>query len=99
MLVVVDAAGEPVWYYESSARISDFERGPNGHLFLCTLDYEILEIDLLGNEIARWYAAGRPAGAPATGPGIIAASSPAPQITAHRTDFPRKRSGNLKNIC
>ena len=75
MLVVVDAAGEPVWYYESSARISDFERGPNGHLFLCTLDYEILEIDLFGNEIARWYAAGRPAGA---GPGIAV-----PTLTFH----------------
>ena len=63
MIVAIDAAGDPVWYYESDSRISDFERGPNGHLFLCTLDFEILEIDLLGNEVARWYAAGRPKGA------------------------------------
>ncbi len=75
MIVAIDAAGEPVWYYESPARISDFERGPNGHLFLCTLDYEILEIDLLGNEVGRWYAAGRPKGA---GPGIAV-----PTMTFH----------------
>ncbi len=67
MIVAIDAEGVPVWYYEASARISDFERGPNGNLFLCTLEYEILEIDLLGNEVARWHAAGRPKGA---GPGI-----------------------------
>lgn len=60
MLLAIDEAGEPVWYYRSDARISDFERGPNGNIFLCTLDFEILEIDLLGNTVASWYAARRP---------------------------------------
>jgi hypothetical protein len=67
MILALDAAGEPVWYYRSDSRISDFERGPNGHIFFCNLDYEIHEIDLLGNTVARWYAKGRPQGA---GPGV-----------------------------
>jgi len=63
MILAVDAAGEPVWYYQHDARISDFERGPDGNLFICTLDYEIVEVDLLGNTAAKWHAAGRPQGA------------------------------------
>ena len=67
LLLAIDEDGEPVWYYRASSRISDFERGPNGHVFLCNLDHEILEIDLLGNTVASWYAKGRPAGTSSSG--------------------------------
>lgn len=62
MLLALDRDGVPVWYYRSDARISDFERTRAGNILVCTLDYEILEIDLLGNTLHRWYAAGRPKG-------------------------------------
>mgnify|MGYP006290622831 FL=1 len=62
MLLMVDAAGMPVWYYRCDSRISDFEHLPNGHILYITQDYRIVEIDLLGNEIASWYAAQRPQG-------------------------------------
>jgi hypothetical protein len=63
LLVAIDAEGEIVWVYRTGSRISDFERRRNGNLLLCTLDFEILEIDMLGNTVARWYAKGRPKGA------------------------------------
>ncbi len=62
MLVALDGQGEVVWYYRADARISDFERTREGNILICTLDFEILEIDLLGNTLNRWYAAGRPKG-------------------------------------
>jgi len=63
LLVAIDAEGEIVWLYRTGSRISDFERRRNGNVLLCTLDFEILEIDMLGNTVARWYARGRPKGA------------------------------------
>lgn len=62
MLLALDSEGQPIWYYRSDARISDFERTRKGTILVCTLDYEILEIDLLGNTLRRYYAAGRPKG-------------------------------------
>jgi hypothetical protein len=62
MLVAVDHAGEVVWYYRTDSRISDLERLANGHLIYLTQDYHAVEIDLLGNVVAQWYAARRPHG-------------------------------------
>lgn len=66
MLVMVDAAGEPVWFYRTDSRISDLQRLSNGNFAFLTQDYRAVEIDMLGNEVATWYATGRPGG-PAKG--------------------------------
>jgi hypothetical protein len=62
LLVMVDAQGEVVWYCRTNARISDLNYLPNGHILYGTTDQRIIEIDLLGNEVASWFAAGRPEG-------------------------------------
>ncbi|MFW6164454.1 MAG: aryl-sulfate sulfotransferase, partial [Planctomycetota bacterium] len=62
LLVIVNAAGEVVWYCRTDARISDLNYLPNGHILYGTTDQRIIEIDLLGNVVASWYAAGRPDG-------------------------------------
>jgi hypothetical protein len=62
MLTAVDASGEVVWYYRGTSRISDFERLSNGNILYLTQDYTAVEIDILGNEVSKWYATGRPEG-------------------------------------
>ncbi|MDM8564445.1 aryl-sulfate sulfotransferase [Candidatus Halobeggiatoa sp. HSG11] len=62
MLLAIDAEGEVIWYYRANTRISDIERLRNGNLIYLTQDYRAIEIDLLGNVIASWYAAKRPYG-------------------------------------
>ena len=57
LLVVVDEEGEIVWYYEAPHRIVDVRRTPRGTL-LYQHNEGIAEIDMLGNEIAHWYASG-----------------------------------------
>ena len=66
LLLGLDAEGEVVWYYRTDARISDFERLRNGNLVYLTHDFCAIEIDMLGNVVASWYAARRPQG-PAEG--------------------------------
>lgn len=60
MLLAMDSAGEIVWYYTADHRISDFERLKNGNIIYLTYDHRAIEIDVLGNKIASWYAAGGP---------------------------------------
>jgi hypothetical protein len=62
MLLLLDAEGTPVWYYESPSRISDFDYLGNGHFLYVTEDYRTVEIDALGNVVRSWYAAKRPQG-------------------------------------
>jgi len=62
LLVAVDAHGEVVWYYAGDSRISDFIQLRNGNLLFLTQDFCAVEIDLLGNVVASWYAARRPQG-------------------------------------
>ena len=62
MLLAVDAAGEPVWFYQQDSRISDFELLDNGNIAYLTQDYRLIEIDLLGNTVNTWWATGRPQG-------------------------------------
>lgn len=60
MLVAVDDAGEPVWFYRTGSRISDVEPLGNGHILFLTQDYRVVEIDMLGNTVKQWYASRRP---------------------------------------
>ena len=62
MLCLVDAAGEPVWYYRTNSRISDLQPLRNGNFAFLTQDYRAVEIDMLGNTVHQWYASRRPAG-------------------------------------
>lgn len=65
LLLAIDAAGEPVWYYEADSRISDFEVLQNGNIAYLTQDYRLIEIDLFGNIVNTWWAMHRPQGATA----------------------------------
>ena len=62
MLIAVDAAGNVIWYYRGDSRISDFELLRNGNIVFLTQDFRAVEIDLLGNIVAQWYAKNRPQG-------------------------------------
>jgi arylsulfate sulfotransferase len=62
LLVALDAEGEVVWYYQANSRLAGFDSLRNGHLFYLTTDFRAVEIDMLGNKVAEWYAAKRPQG-------------------------------------
>lgn len=60
LLVALDDAGEVVWYHKMDICFSDFAQLRNGNIMYLTLDHHIIEIDLLGNEVAAWRSAGSP---------------------------------------
>ena len=62
MLLIVDHAGTPLWYYRNDSRISDLEILNNGNIVYVTQDFRVTEIDWLGNIVREWYAADRPQG-------------------------------------
>jgi arylsulfate sulfotransferase len=66
-LIIVNAAGEVVWYQRPDAVPGDARMLDNGHLFYEYDQTGFVEIDILGNDIARWHATGlgmpTPAGA------------------------------------
>ena len=62
MLSIINQKGDVLWYYKTDSRISDFDLLENGNISYVTQDYQIVEMDLAGNIIHRWYAANRPAG-------------------------------------
>lgn len=86
LLLAVDAGGEVVWYYRTDARISDFQPLRNGNIVYITHDFRAIEIDLLGNTVASWYAGKRPQG-PAEG-------IPVDTLTFHH-EIDELPSGNL----
>jgi hypothetical protein len=60
LILAVDAAGEVVWYYRGDEMIGDPRRLPNGNL-LCGIGHNrALEMDMLGNVVARWHASQHP---------------------------------------
>ena len=81
MLVAIDEMGEVIWYYRTDSRISDFNFLPNGHISYMTQDFRLMEIDLLGNVINSWYAAGQPHDQPQEG-------IPVKALTFHHDAFP-----------
>lgn len=86
MLLAVDAQGEVVWYYRAGSRINDFKVLHNGNIVYLSEDNRAVEIGVLGNVVASWYAAGRPQGA--------ASATPVDAMTFHHKilELP---SGNL----
>ncbi len=60
LLVALDSEGEVVWYHKMDICFSDFAQLRNGNIMYLTLDHHIIEIDLLGNEVAAWRSAGSP---------------------------------------
>ncbi len=61
MLAVVDSEGEVIWYYHGDSRITDYRPISNGNIVFITADNRLIEIDMLGNTVASWCAANRPA--------------------------------------
>ncbi|NWG45860.1 MAG: aryl-sulfate sulfotransferase [Alphaproteobacteria bacterium] len=57
MLLMIDAAGTPVWMHRTASRVSDFDLLPDGRILYMTQDHRIFETDLLGQDLAAWYAA------------------------------------------
>lgn len=62
LLLAIDNEGQIVWSYHSPARISGYEVLKNGNVVFLTEANQMVEIDLLGNEIQKWFAKGRPQG-------------------------------------
>jgi len=62
LLTIVDDNGEVLWYYRSDKRIADLQYLKNGHILYTNVDNSIVELDLLGNIVAAWYAVNRPDG-------------------------------------
>jgi len=57
-LIAVNEVGEVVWFRrnEFNGRLDrDFRRLSNGNILLMLAEFEILEIDMLGNVIRRWH--------------------------------------------
>ncbi|MEM0925278.1 MAG: aryl-sulfate sulfotransferase [Planctomycetota bacterium] len=86
LLAAFDHQGEIVWSYYGDARISDVEPLSNGNILFLTTDFTAVEIDLVGNTVAEWYAADRPAGE-GRGVGI-------PSLTMHH-EIDELPNGNL----
>ena len=58
LIVAIDRAGQIAWFYRLDEAIGDVRRLANGNI-LYVADGRICEIDLLGDTVAEWYAAGR----------------------------------------
>ena len=71
LILVFDAEGEVVWYYQSTDdRIAGIDRLRNGNIIYHLASFETVEMDLLGNKVRRWYAEERPRG-PSDDPNAI----------------------------
>ncbi|MFL2547078.1 MAG: aryl-sulfate sulfotransferase [Candidatus Rariloculaceae bacterium] len=66
LIVAVDNEGEVVWYYESDTRVAGINKLSNGNLQYHLTDFRTVELDMLGNVVAEYYAGDRPEG-PAEG--------------------------------
>lgn len=62
MLIGLDEDGEIIWYYRHDSRIAGVDRLPNGNIFFHQVNFQSIEIDMLGNQINSFYAAKRPFG-------------------------------------
>jgi len=62
-LVVMDDEGKVVWLYKASGTALDARIDQSGNI-LCLLDNELVQIDFLGNELARYNPDGSRGGTP-----------------------------------
>ncbi len=53
-LVMLDAQGQVVWYFEGGLGISDARRIANGNLLFIGND-SVVEIDMFGNQVGLWW--------------------------------------------
>lgn len=59
-IIVVNEAGDVIWYHRPTGGVSDVRMLPSGNLLFMNdpqVRTEILEIDMLGNLVNRWHAA------------------------------------------
>ena len=66
LIIALDPRGDVVWYFQTHARIADMIQLRNGNFLFLTTEYDVTEIDVLGNVVQEWYAARRPQGPHAT---------------------------------
>ena len=60
-IVMLDAAGEVVWYFNSRRGTADLRELRNGNLLVSDTNYRAAyEVDLLGNVIREWQVSGGP---------------------------------------
>jgi arylsulfate sulfotransferase len=58
-IVALDAEGEVIWYCDTGDRVADMRILKNGHLLYQHGSYRYAyEIDILGQDVRRWYATG-----------------------------------------
>ncbi len=62
LIIALNAYGEVVWYFQSHARIADMTQLRNGNFVFITTEFDVTEVDVLGNIVQTWYATDRPHG-------------------------------------
>jgi hypothetical protein len=55
-IIAVDADGQIVWYATLPHRNGDVKLRDNGNLLYTYQDRGVVELDVMGNEVQRWYA-------------------------------------------
>ena len=63
-VVMLDEAGEVVWYHETVDQISDLRRTAEGRLLYIEGNYGLREVDMLGRTVGHWWASNVNASAP-----------------------------------
>ncbi len=54
-LVGIDQHGDIVWHREMPGQVQDVQRLANGNLLWLTGNFILNELDMLGNQVGRWY--------------------------------------------
>jgi arylsulfate sulfotransferase len=80
MLVIVDEEGEVVWYHETEESVLDARRLQNGNLLYNMGEFTVVEIDMEGTIIHKYFAAARNGNVPAD-------AIPLPVDTLHHEVF------------
>jgi hypothetical protein len=92
LVLGVDARGEVVWYYRGDQMMESPRPLPNGNLLCLIGQNRAVEMDMLGNVVAQWYASQHP------NPKAVAAvpegSTPVETATFHH-EIQQMPSGNL----
>ncbi|NQV57749.1 MAG: aryl-sulfate sulfotransferase [Rhodospirillales bacterium] len=60
VILALDADGEVVWLCNTGHTVGEIKRLRNGNLIYLTFDNRAIELDMLGNRVCQWFAAGAP---------------------------------------